>query len=194
MFPLSTPSFQHLPYVLFHTTLVPDLCSQQPGAAGWGTGSGGMLTGMAALPACRSFPGLRWCRQRRGGHPVGSVTSQGHVASEPPSVCVSAALPSQGELRGGESAPAEPDPAAESAEPDAPGTEHREQGAVPRGTEAVHVSGPWAAAGGASTRGPSPHSLQVSLFYALLNLPQPCACPRNCGVTGMSPPTRIREL
>lgn len=65
------------------------------------------------------------------------------MAPEPLSVCVPAALPAEGELRGGESSPAEPDPAAESAEPDAPRAEHGEQGAVPRGAEAVHVSGLW---------------------------------------------------
>lgn len=60
------------------------------------------------------------------------MTSQGHMASdEALLVCISVALPTQGELGGGESSPAEPDPAAEPAEPDAPGTEHGEQRAVP---------------------------------------------------------------
>lgn len=100
------------------------------------------------------------------------------MATEALLVCVSAALPSQGELRGREPSPAEPDPAAEPAEPDAPRAEHGEQGAVPRGAEAVHVSGcglwqdcvlrgPW-------TTIPSPHKMQssLSLLMPCLLLPQ----------------------
>lgn len=65
----------------------------------------------------------------------------GHLVCETSSVCVSAALPSQGELGGGKPPPPEPDPAVEPAEPVASGAEHGEQGAVPRGAEAVHVRG-----------------------------------------------------
>lgn len=64
-------------------------------------------------------------------------------------ICVLAAVPSQGELGGRKPPPPEPDPAVEPAEPDASGAEHGEQGAVPRGAEAVHVRG----VGGACPQG-----------------------------------------
>lgn len=70
-----------------------------------------------------------------------------HTVFDTLSVCVLAAVPSQGELGGRKPSPPEPDPALEPAEPDASGAEHGEQGAVPRGAEAVHVRGMWAPAG-----------------------------------------------
>lgn len=54
------------------------------------------------------------------------------------SVCA-AVDSAEGESRGGEPPPAEPDPDAEPAEPDTAGKVHGEQGAVPRGAETVHV-------------------------------------------------------
>lgn len=75
--------------------------------------------------------------------------TQGHMVFETLSICVPAAVPSQGELGGRKSSPPEPDPAVEPAEPDASRAEHGEQGAVPRGTEAVHVRG----VGGACRQG-----------------------------------------
>lgn len=71
--------------------------------------------------------------------PFLSPATRGHIVSETLSVCVLAALPSQGELGGRKPSPPEPDPALEPAEPDASRAEHGEQGAVPRGAEAVHV-------------------------------------------------------
>lgn len=77
------------------------------------------------------------------GPPSGSwipiLGTRGHTVFDTLSVCVLAAVPSQGELGGRKSSPPEPDPAPEPAEPDASRAEHREQGAVPRGAEAVHV-------------------------------------------------------
>lgn len=66
----------------------------------------------------------------------------GHTVFKIPLICISAAVPTQGELGGRKPSPLEPDPAVEPAEPDASRTEPGEQGAVPRRTEAIHVRGP----------------------------------------------------
>lgn len=73
--------------------------------------------------------------------------TRGDTVFDMSSVCVLAAVPSQGELGGRKSSPPEPDPAPEPAEPDASRAELGEQGAVPRGAEAVHVRGVRAPAG-----------------------------------------------
>ena len=57
-------------------------------------------------------------------------------------ICISAAVPTQGELGRRKPSPLEPNPAVEPAEPDASRTEPGEQGAVPRRTEAIHVRDP----------------------------------------------------
>ena len=71
-----------------------------------------------------------------------AADSRGHTVFKTPLICISAAVPTQGELGGRKPSPLEPDPAVEPAEPDASRTEPGEQGAVPRRTEAIHVRGP----------------------------------------------------
>lgn len=124
-------------------------------AAGSGVHVGNVASDSSILPrSSRVLTAPRWTPSGQCSFPLrGWVPSVSLTVL----VCVSAALPSQGELRGGEPSPAEPDPAAEPAEPDAAGAEHGEQGAVPRGAETVHVS----AVVGVSARGPCTTVLSV---------------------------------
>ena len=71
-----------------------------------------------------------------------AADSLGHTIFKTLLICISAAVPTQGELGRRKPSPLVPNPAVEPAEPDASRTEPGEQGAVPRGTEAVHVRGP----------------------------------------------------